>query len=197
VPSRRDPEVNERAFAQVRDDKRREAGDGFDGTWVAHPDLVAVARDEFDRVLGERPNQVDRQREDVEVEAGDLLDVRIEGAGATREGLRANVAVGLRYLDAWLQGVGAAAIFNLMEDTATAEISRSQVWQWRRHGVRLEGGEAVTPELVRAIEGEELERMRAETGAARGDEARELFERVALDEEFVEFLTHPGYEYID
>jgi malate synthase len=123
--------------------------------------------------------------------------VRIESAAATSEGLRANVAVGLRYLDAWLQGVGAAAIFSLMEDTATAEISRSQVWQWLRHGVRLEGGGPVTAEHVRTVEGEELERMRAETGAARGDEARELFERVALGEEFVEFLTHPGYEYID
>jgi malate synthase len=186
VPSRRDPEVNETALAGVREDKVREAGDGFDGTWVAHPDLVSVATEEFDRVLGERPNQVERQREDVDVEAGDLLDVRVPGGDVTEDGVRNNVAVGLRYLESWLRGTGAVAIFNLMEDAATAEISRSQVWQWIRHG-RIER------DLVRRLEDEEL----AEAGEGRWQDAREVFERVALSEELEEFLTLPAYEYID
>ena len=134
IPSRRDAEVNENALARVREDKERESGDGFDGTWVAHPDLVPVAMECFDAVLGERPNQLDRLREDVSVEAGDLLNLAATPGEITDAGLRANVSVGIRYLAAWLSGVGAAAIDNLMEDAATAEISRSQVWQWIRHG---------------------------------------------------------------
>ncbi|MGH3016706.1 MAG: malate synthase, partial [Gaiellaceae bacterium] len=134
VPSRRDPEVNEVALAKVREDKQREAGNGFDGTWVAHPDLVPVATEEFDGVLGERPNQVERLREEVDVAAGDLLDVRVPEGEITDEGVRANASVGLRYLESWLRGTGAVAIDNLMEDAATAEISRSQIWQWLRHG---------------------------------------------------------------
>jgi malate synthase len=184
IPSRRDPEVNERALAKVREDKVREAGDGFDGTWVAHPDLVPVATEVFDGVLGAAPNQLDRARDDVAVAAADLLDLRVEDGEITEQGTRSNVSVGLRYLDSWLRGVGAAAIDNLMEDAATAEISRSQIWQWVQHG-------AVAPDDVRRIIGEEL------PDGGRFPEAREIFERVALSDDFVEFLTLPAYDYID
>jgi malate synthase len=184
IPSRRDPEVNERALAKVREDKVREAGDGFDGTWVAHPDLVPVATEVFDGVLGERPNQVERQRNDVSVSAADLIDLRVEGGAVTEAGLRQNVSVGIRYIESWLRGVGAAAIDNLMEDAATAEISRSQVWQWVHAG-------KFTPEQVRAVIAEETPE------GGRFAEAREIFERVALGDDFVEFLTLPAYEYID
>ena len=186
VPSRRDPEVNEVALTRVRDDKRREAGDGFDGTWVAHPDLVPVATEEFDAVLGSRPNQVERLREEVDVAAADILDVRVPGGEITDEGVRMNVSVGLRYLESWLRGAGAVAIYNLMEDAATAEISRSQTWQWLRHG-RIER------ERVVAFEDAEL----AEAGEGRWAEARALFDEVALSEELAEFLTLPAYELID
>jgi malate synthase len=186
VPSRRDPEVNETALTKVREDKVREASDGFDGTWVAHPDLVPVATEEFDRVLGERPNQVERLREDVSVEAGDLLDVRVPGGEVTAEGVRNNVSVGIRYLESWLRGVGAVAIYNLMEDAATAEISRSQIWQWIRHG-RVDADDA------RQFADDEL----AEAGEGRWDDARELFDSVALSPQFVEFLTLPAYDKID
>ena len=186
VPSRHDPEVNEVALTRVRDDKRREAGDGFDGTWVAHPDLVPVATEEFDAVLGSRPNQVERLREEVDVAAGDLLDVRVPEGGITDEGVRMNVSVGLRYLESWLRGAGAVAIYNLMEDAATAEISRSQTWQWLRHG-RIER------ERVVALEDAEL----AEAGEGRWAESRALFDEVALSEELTEFLTLPAYELID
>jgi malate synthase len=184
IPSRRDPEVNEIALAKVQEDKVREAGDGFDGTWVAHPDLVPVATEVFDHFLGDKPNQVDRQRDDVDVGASDLLDLRVEGGEITDEGLRTNVSVGVRYLESWLRGVGAAAIDNLMEDAATAEISRSQIWQWVRHG-------EITAERAREVLDAEL----PEGGRFR--EAREVFERVALADEFVEFLTLPAYDYID
>jgi malate synthase len=184
IPSRRDPEVNEIALARVREDKERESGDGFDGTWVAHPDLVPVAMEVFDAVLGERPNQLERLREDVSVEGGDLLDLAATPGGITDEGLRANVSVGIRYIAAWLSGVGAAAIDNLMEDAATAEISRSQVWQWVRHG---------------RFTREDVERVIAEVAGELPDEpvyaeARALFERLALAEEFTEFLTLPAYD---
>ena len=195
IPSRRDPEVNELALTRVREDKRREAADGFDGTWVAHPDLVSVAREEFDRVLGEKPNQVDRQRGDVSVASRDLLDVTIEGGEISEAGLRQNVSVGIEYLESWLRGVGAAALYNLMEDAATAEISRSQVWQWNHQAAELaESGQPVTAELTRQIADEELARLGAD---GRYDEARALFEQVALGDEFVEFLTLPAYEYLD
>jgi malate synthase len=196
IPSRRDPEVNERALAKVREDKEREARAGFDGTWVAHPDLVAVATEEFDHVLGSQPNQIDRQRPEVDVAAADLLDVRIEGGEITEAGLRQNVSVGIEYVESWLRGVGAAALHNLMEDAATAEISRSQVWQWVRHGAALADGRPITAALVRRIADEELERLGA-AGRGRFDEARALFERVALATDFPEFLTLPAYELID
>jgi malate synthase len=183
IPSRKDPEVNEVALAKVREDKERESQNGFDGTWVAHPDLVPVAREIFDGVLGGRANQVERHRETGtrSVEADTLLDFDIPGGEVTDEGLRTNVSVGVRYLHSWLNGVGAAAIDNLMEDAATAEISRSQVWQWVRHG-------RFDPERVR----EEIAAVREGM-----EPAAELFERVALDDDLVEFLTLPAYELLD
>jgi malate synthase len=202
IPSRRDPEINAAALEKVRQDKEREAGDGFDGSWVAHPDLVPVAREVFDRVLGDRPNQLDRQRDDVQVRAEQLLDVTSTPGGITEAGLRSNVEVGLRYIEWWLLGVGAAAIHNLMEDVATAEISRSQVWQWVRNAVRTSSGQQVDADLVRRVLDEELAKLRQELGeqafaARRFKEAREVFEQVALADEFVEFLTLPAYELLD
>jgi malate synthase len=182
IPSRRDPEVNEIALAKVREDKLRESGDGFDGTWVAHPDLVPVAAEVFADVLGDRPNQLDRQRDDVSTSAADLLNVAATPGEITEDGLRQNVNVGIQYVASWLRGVGAAAIFNLMEDAATAEISRSQIWQWVRHG-------RVERERVREVEREELEKL-----GPGYEEAAEVFEQVALADEFVEFLTLPAYE---
>src|SRR5205085_6383727 len=149
IPSRKTPEINEEAIEKVRADKEREAGAGFDGTWVAHPDLVDVAMEEFAKVLGEEPNQVSKQRDEVSVGAAELLDASSAGDDCTDEGLRNDVNVGIQYISSWLRGNGAAAIFNMMEDAATAEISRSQVWQWRRHGVELDTGSKVTAELVR------------------------------------------------
>jgi malate synthase len=186
IPSRRNAELNERALAKVREDKRREAGDGFDGTWVAHPDLVPVALAEF-----KREDQLDRLREDVSVSAGQLLDVAATPGEVTEDGLRNDVAVALRYLTAWLGGTGAVGIFNLMEDAATAEIARSQVWQWVRHG-RFERGQ------VERVIDQEVDRLLAELdGEGRVDEARDLFEQVALGEGFAEFLTLPAYDYLE
>jgi malate synthase len=184
IPSRRDPDVNAVALAKVREDKEREASQGYDGTWVAHPDLVPVAMEVFDRVLGERPNQLDVLREDVSVGAPELLNVAATPGEITEDGLRNDVSVGIQYLAAWLRGSGAVAIFNLMEDAATSEISRSQVWQWLHHG-------KVSADDVRRITDEELAKL--------GDgyeEARELFDQVATGDEFVEFLTLPAYEHL-
>jgi malate synthase len=203
IPSRTDEEANEKAQAKLRDDKKREANDGFDGTWVAHPDSVKNAMAQFDAVLGDRPNQVDRLRDDVSVSAGDLLDVGSTPGDITEEGLRNDVNVGIQYISSWLRGNGAAGIYGLMEDAATAEIARSQVWQWLRHGAELTNGERVTPELVRRLEDEELERIRSEIGddewfeqQGRPNESRMLFEQVALAEDFPEFLTLPAYDYL-
>jgi malate synthase len=202
IPSRTDEEANRKAFEAVRSDKEREAGDGFDGTWVAHPDSVPVATEAFDAVLGDRPNQLDRQRDDVSVDADDLLSVPMTPGEITEAGLRSNVNVGIQYISSWLRGNGAAGIYGLMEDAATAEISRAQVWQWVRHGETLEDGRPVTPDLVGEIAESELERIRGEIGddewferEGRPDLSRSLFERVALSgHEFVEFLTLPAYE---
>ena len=184
IPNRRDPEVTEQALTRVREDKAREASDGFDGTWVAHPDLVETATAEFDAVLGDRPNQIDRQRPDVSVSAEQLLAVPETPGEVTEAGIRQNVSVGIRYLAAWLNGTGAAAIDNLMEDVATAEISRSQLWQWIHHG-RLDRGRAL------AIAAEEVAGLPEQP---RLDQATEVFEQVALADEFVEFLTLPAYD---
>ena len=186
IPNRRDPEVTARALDAVSSDKLREATDGFDGTWVAHPDLVATARAEFDAVLGDRPNQLDRQRDDVHVTADDLLDLRIDGR-VTDAGVRANVSIAVRYIESWLRGVGAAAIDNLMEDAATAEISRSQLWQWMHQRVTTAEGTLITRELV--------ERELAEVLAGRPefDAAGEVFRAVTLGEDFPTFLTITAY----
>ncbi len=201
IPSRTDEQANRRAFEAVRADKEREAGDGFDGTWVAHPDSVPVAREAFDAVLGDQPNQVSRRRDDVQVAAGDLMSMADTPGEITEAGLRSNVNVGIQYISSWLRGNGAAAIYGLMEDAATAEIARGQVWQWIRHGASLDNGRAVTPELVRELAGSELERIRSEIGddewferEGRPELSRRLFEQVALGDEFVEFLTLPAYE---
>jgi malate synthase len=199
IPSRRDAELNERATAAVRADKAREAGDGFDGTWVAHPDLVPVAIEQFDAVLGGRPNQVERLRDDVSVGAAELLALDATPGGVTEEGLRSNVNVAIQYLSSWLRGNGAAAIANLMEDAATAEIARTQVWQWVRHGTRLDDGRAITRALVEQVVEEELAAIEAAVGedafrAARPEDARALFERVALGDPLEEFLTTPAYD---
>jgi malate synthase len=202
IPSRKDPEANEKAVAGVKADKEREAGDGFDGTWVAHPDLVPTAMDAFDAVLGEAPNQRDKQRPDVDVGRDELLDLAATPGSITEEGLRNDVNVGIQYISSWLRGNGAAAIYGLMEDAATAEIARSQVWQWIRHEVELEDGRTITPDLVRELETSELEKIRSEIGddewferEGRPQESRELFESVALTgDDFVEFLTLPAYE---
>ncbi|MEO9175195.1 MAG: malate synthase A [Gaiellales bacterium] len=188
IPSRRDAVVNERALSRVADDKRREAGDGFDGTWVAHPDLVPVAHAEFAAVLGDRPHQKDRLREDVTVSAQALLDVSIPGSSITYDGVRANVDVGLRYLQAWLSGTGAAAIHGLMEDVATAEISRAQLWQWRRHGVGLAEGGKVDDALYRSLRDELVPEL-GEGGAA----AALVLDDLVLTDDFDEFLTLPAY----
>jgi malate synthase len=202
IPSRKDPDANERALAKVRDDKVRESGDGFDGTWVAHPDLVSTAQEPFDRALGERPNQRDRLREEVKVTAQDLLRFEVQEGEITEEGLRGDVTVGVQYIASWLRGIGAAAISNLMEDAATSEIARSQVWQWVHHGARLREGADVSRELVLKVADEELDRIRQAIGhdeyaKGRFDEARGIFENVALSDDFVEFLTIPAYQLLD
>ncbi|MEV8397910.1 malate synthase A [Streptomyces niveus] len=199
IPSRRDPEVNKVAFAKVKDDKDREAADGFDGSWVAHPDLVPIAMASFDAVLGERPNQKDRLREDVSVTAPELIAIDSLDAKPTYQGLVGAVQVGIRYIEAWLRGLGAVAIFNLMEDAATAEISRSQIWQWINAGVVFENGETATADLVRGIAAEELTAIRTEIGdeaftAGAWQQAHDLLLTVALDESYEDFLTLPAYE---
>jgi malate synthase len=197
IPSK-DPQVNEQAFAKVRADKEREAGDGFDGSWVAHPGMVELCTEVFTAVLGDRPNQLDKKREDVHVTAAQLLDVRSTPGEVTEDGLRSNVSVGIQYLESWLRGSGAVGINNLMEDAATAEISRSQVWQWLHNGVQLSNGETVTRELVERITDEEMEKIRGARGDAyasgRWDDARALFTEMALADEYPDFLTLPAYE---
>ncbi len=189
IPNRRDPEVTERAMAKVRDDKERESRDGFDGTWVAHPDLVAIATEVFDRVLGDAPHQKGRLRETVKVTAADLVDFRVADATVSSRGLRANVRVALAYLDAWLRGTGAAAIDDLMEDAATAEIARSQLWLWRSRGI-------IWPERYAAICDEELAKLGGpETGRLR--DARDLLDRLVLDDTFADFLTHRAYAILE
>ncbi|SNQ45667.1 malate synthase A [Frankia canadensis] len=194
IPSR-DPGVNARAFDQVRADKEREAGDGFDGSWVAHPGLVPVCEAAFDARLGTAPNQLGVTRSDVSVAASDLLDIASAGAVVTEAGLRNNITVALRYIDEWLRGTGAVAIFNLMEDAATAEIARCQVWQWLRHATPLDDGRPITRELVEGLLAEEFAAVRAERGDTpnRLDEAREVFVATALAEELPEFLTTIAY----
>ncbi|MBO3085335.1 malate synthase A [Cellulomonas fengjieae] len=196
IPDRRDPEVTETALAQVRADKQREAGQGYDGTWVAHPDLVPVAREVFDEVLGDRADQRHRLREDVHVTAGQLLDIPSAGGSepgaVTDGGLRSNVSVGVRYLEAWLRGSGAVAIDHLMEDAATAEISRSQVWQWVRQEVVTAEGTRIDAARVEEVLADVLAQLPRRDGD-RYDDAAGLFRQVALAEDFPTFLTVPAY----
>ncbi|MFJ3934836.1 malate synthase A [Streptomyces parvus] len=199
IPSRRDAEVNKVAFEKVKADKDREANDGFDGSWVAHPDLVPIALASFDAVLGEKPNQKDRLREDVSVAPGDLIAIDSLDASPTYDGLRNAVAVGIRYIEAWLRGLGAVAIFNLMEDAATAEISRSQIWQWINADVVFENGEHATADLARKVAAEELAAIREEIGeetftAGKWQQAHDLLLQVSLDQDYADFLTLPAYE---
>ncbi len=197
IPNRRDPQANAVAFEKVHADKRREAHDGFDGSWVAHPDLVPLCREEFDAVLGDRPNQIDRVREDVHVDAAQLADIASTPGECTEAGLRNAVSVAIQYIAAWLGGLGAVAIFSLMEDAATAEISRSQVWQWLHNDVTLSDGERVTRELVERVVAEEVDALTStvddEDVLARIEEARAIFLDLALADELTEFLTIPAY----
>jgi len=196
IPSRRDAAVNEVAFAKVREDKDREANSGYDGSWVAHPDLIPIARESFDRVLGDTPNQKHNLREDVSVKGEQLVDPNIPGSSVTEAGVRMNISVGLQYIDNWLRGIGAAAIFNLMEDAATAEISRAQLWQWRRHGVKTAEGDLITPEYYEKIKAEELEKVGGiETG--RLADAVKVLDELVLSDDFVDFLTIPAYALLD
>ena len=202
IPSRRDEEANATALDGVRADKEREASQGYDGTWVAHPDLVPVAREVFEQALDGRPNQLERVRDDVHVTAAELLDLSARPGQVTEAGLRTNVNVGFQYLSFWLSGRGAAAINSLMEDAATAEISRTQIWQWVRHGVKLDDGRVITPELVREVLDDETAKVRVTVGdevweRGRPHETREIFERVALSDELLEFLTLVAYDHLD
>ncbi|MGA9595291.1 MAG: malate synthase A, partial [Acidimicrobiia bacterium] len=202
IPSRRDEDVNRKAFAKVRADKELESRNGHDGTWVAHPDLVPLADEVFTEVLGDRPNQIERQRDDVAVSADDLLDVTVPGGTITDAGVHMNVDVAIQYLASWLRGNGAVGIYNLMEDAATAEISRSQLWQWLHNDAVTAEGTPVTASSIHRIADEVLAGMRAEHGetnfaAGRFEEARRLLEDVAISDEFPEFLTLPAYELID
>jgi malate synthase len=195
VPDRRDETATAVAFEKVRADKEREANDGFDGSWVAHPDLVPICREVFDDVLGARPNQLERTRDEVTVSAADLLAVGTAVGEVTEAGLRANVRVCLGYLDAWLAGNGAVAIDHLMEDAATVEIARSQIWQWLRYGIRLSDGQRITRDLVEALLDEEYQRWRQERPSTTHlDQARELFTDAALSAEYPSFTTIGAYE---
>jgi len=198
IPIKNDPAANKAAMDKVAADKTREATDGHDGTWVAHPGLVKIAKDIFDQHMRE-PNQIARKRQDVHVTAADLLKVP-EGP-ITEAGLRQNVNVGIGYLEAWLRGLGCVPLYNLMEDAATAEISRTQVWQWLRHGAKLEDGRLIDRNLFRRIIDEELEKTRAMVGDARFKagkykEAAKLFRDLSEAREFADFLTLPAYDMI-
>jgi malate synthase len=201
IPSRSDPDANEHALAAVHADKEREAGQGYDGTWVAHPDLVPTVREVFERELGGAPNQLDVVPP-VDVSAADLVALQDTPGEITEAGLRLNVSVGFQYVSFWLGGRGAAAINSLMEDAATAEISRTQLWQWVHHGVALSDGRTVTAELVRQVLDEESAKIRAEVGeevwqAGHPQDTRRVFESVALTEPLIEFLTVPAYALLD
>ena len=199
IPSSTEPEATERAIAAVSADKEREAGDGFDGTWVAHPDVVGVATVAFDAVLGERPNQIERKREDVVPDADALTDLAATPGPVTEAGLRSNINVGFQYLSFWLCGRGAVVLDNQLEDAATVEISRSQIWQWVHNVTKLDDGTVIDRDLVVKILEEELAKIRAEVGeetwgAGRPEETRRVFEAVSLGDEFPDFLTESAYE---
>ena len=197
IPSR-DLEANEKAFAKVREDKTREAADGFDGSWVAHPGMVELCSEVFSGVLKDQPNQLRKPLSEGKVTAAQLLDIASAGGQVTEAGLRNNVSVGIQYLESWLRGIGAVAINNLMEDAATAEISRSQVWQWLNAGVELAGGEVVTRDLVTRVIDEEMKEIfdrldKESIASGLWDEAREIFTEMVLSDDYPEFLTLPAY----
>jgi malate synthase len=195
IPSRRDPEINRTALARVREDKLREAKAGYDGAWVAHPDLVPIVDEVFGEILGSQPNQKTERRDDVVVRRDQLLDVRVPGGRITEAGVRGNISVGLQYLSAWLAGSGAVAINNLMEDAATAEISRSQLWQWIRHAATTENGEPITLVRCRAILREE--KLKLEQGGGEQERlgmAADLLDSLMSAEVFPEFLTLAAYQ---
>ena len=199
IPIKGDPAANEAAFAKVRADKEREAGNGHDGTWVAHPDLVPVAMEVFNRLMPQA-NQLTKLREDVQVATADLL--RVHEGEHTEEGMRENIRVGVQYIEAWMRGRGAVPLYNLMEDAATAEISRAQIWQWLRHKVVLTDGRTVTPELFKSLLDDEMSKLREKLGQSTFDGGRfkqaiELFAKMSLSPTFDEFLTIPAYEFID
>ncbi len=196
IPSRKNPEINEAALAKVREDKLREANDGFDGTWVAHPDLVPTAMEVFEKALGVKSHQKERLREEVRVTADQLLDIRVPGGKITEAGLRNNISVALQYLTAWLQGNGAVGIFNLMEDAATCEISRAQLWLWVQRGARLDDGRQITRELYGKLRDEEIAKL-AGPGEGRLRQAAEVIDQLVLTPEFEEFLTLPAYRLLD
>jgi len=191
IPSS-DPAINEAAFAKVSADKAREANDGFDGSWVAHPGMVEICRQEFTKVLGDRLNQKEKLREDVVVTAADLLNIKATPGAVTEAGLRNNISVAIQYLEKWLKGTGAVAIFNLMEDAATAEISRSQIWQWIYSKISLEDGTPITPALVRKLADEEVAKLGGDSSIY--SVARDTFISVAVNDEYLDFLTLPAYE---
>ena len=196
IPSRRDEEINRVAMGKVTEDKHREVKAGFDGTWVAHPDLVPVAKKVFDEALGQKPNQKERLREEVQVKAEQLIDVRIPDSAVTIGGITNNIDVALQYLNSWLEGIGAAAIHNLMEDAATAEISRAQLWQWIKNKVKLSDGQ----EMTAALYSEQADRIAATLSSARAarfKEAKQILDSLVLNPEFIEFLTIPAYEFLD
>ncbi|MBV8842847.1 MAG: malate synthase A [Bryobacterales bacterium] len=194
VPIKNDPAANQQALDKVRADKLREVKAGHDGTWVAHPGLVAIAKEVFDEYM-KTPNQISMKHPPVQVTAKDLLAA--PAGTITEAGLRWNIDVGLQYVEAWLRGVGCVPIYNLMEDAATAEICRAQVWQWVKHGAKLDDGRPVTAELARLVTVEQLEKLKTQSPGGRFDEAGKIFEQMTTSAEFSEFLTQPAYEYID
>ncbi len=196
IPSRRDKEVNDRAMAQVEADKKRESNDGFDGTWVAHPDLVELATRCFDEVLGDRPNQKEKMRLEVSVKPEQISDLTIPGGKISENGFRNNVSVGLQYIEAWFRGNGAVAIFNLMEDAATAEISRAQLWQWIHRGAKLDDGRAITREMYAQILDEEIAKLGGREKEQIG-KAADLLNKLVLADSFEEFLTVPAYAQLE
>lgn len=197
IPSRKDEELNKRAMNKVVEDKQRETSQGFDGTWVAHPDLVPIARAEFDHVLGSNSNQKNILREDVEVFAAQLLNAEVPEARITEAGLTNNINVAIQYIDSWLRGIGAAAIHNLMEDAATAEISRAQIWLWIQRGAELSDGRKVTKEMYKQIRDAELANLKSTSKSTQLDKAAEILDKLVLNDEFIEFLTLPAYALID
>ena len=197
IPSRRDAELNATALAAVQSDKDRESGDGFDGTWIAHPDLEPTARAAFGNILGERDNQKDRQRDDVIADASALSAAELTKGEITEEGIRMNISVALQYLNQWLDGNGAAAINNLMEDAATAEISRAQLWQWLRHEVELADGRNMSRSLYEEISQSELASLKSSSSENHFDSAAEILDGLVLNDEFEDFLTLPAYKYLD